>query len=75
MPFLNGIELATQARKIYSDIQILFFSGYDDFEFVKKAMSLHAIDYILKPVATDEFYNSIMQILNTLNESNIDNFK
>lgn len=66
MPFLNGIELATEARKLYSNIEILLFSGYDDFDFIKQAMSLNVIDYILKPIDTDEFYNSINKILQKL---------
>ena len=32
MPFMNGIDLAREARKISPDTEILFFSGFDDFE-------------------------------------------
>ncbi len=73
MPFFNGIELASEARKLYSNIEILFFSGYDDFDYIKQAMSLNVIDYILKPIDTDEFYKSINKIIQTLNENNIEN--
>lgn len=73
MPFLNGIELASQTRKLYFEIPILFFSGYDDFDYLKKAMSLDVIDYILKPIDTNEFYKSVNQIIQKLNSTNIDN--
>lgn len=66
MPFLNGMDLATEARKIQPEIEILFFSGYDDFEYVKTALSLRAVNYILKPINEDEFSKSISSIINTI---------
>lgn len=66
MPFLNGMELAAKARSINPNIEIIFFSGYDDFEYVKTALSLRAVNYILKPVNPDEFRKSIFEVINTL---------
>lgn len=40
MPFLSGIELARGARLLTPDMEILFFSGFDDFEYVKNALLL-----------------------------------
>jgi len=68
MPFINGMELATKARDIYPDIKILFFSGYDDFEYVKTALLLRAVNYILKPINENEFYKSILTIINTIHK-------
>lgn len=67
MPFLNGIELATKAKATFPDIEVLFFSGYDDFSYVQNALSLKAVNYILKPVNPVEFYNSITDIIKRLN--------
>jgi len=66
MPFLNGMELAAKARNIQPEIEILFFSGYDDFEYVKTALSLRAVNYILKPINGDEFYKSISGIIHSI---------
>lgn len=66
MPFLNGMELAAEARNIQPEIEILFFSGYDDFEYVKTALSLRAVNYILKPINEDEFSKSISSIINSI---------
>lgn len=54
MPFLLGTELASRARELYKDLQIIFFSGYNDFPYVKKALTLGAVDYILKPINPEE---------------------
>lgn len=63
MPFLDGIELATEAKRLYPNIQIIFFSGYDDFEYVRRALSLQAVDYILKPVNPSELDRIISLVL------------
>ncbi len=59
MPFMDGIALATEAKKRYPGLQLIFFSGYDDFDYVRRALSLQAVDYILKPVNPGEFQKTI----------------
>lgn len=66
MPFRSGIELAREARLLTPDMEILFFSGFDDFEYVKTALLLRAVNYILKPVNPEEFHQIISDILSQL---------
>lgn len=66
MPFIDGIELATKARELYPTIQTIFFSGHDDFDFIKKALSLRAVDYILKPVKPDEFQQTLCSVIQNI---------
>lgn len=70
MPFLNGLELSEQVRKRIPGIQIIFFSGYDDFDYVKQALSLQAVDYILKPVNPIEFQKVIALVLERMEKEN-----
>lgn len=65
MPFMDGIKLASVAKELYPNIQIIFFSGHDDFEYIKKALSLKVVDYILKPVNPLEFQKTISSVLQT----------
>lgn len=74
MPFKSGIELAQEARMLAPDMEILFFSGFDDFEYVRNALLLRAVNYILKPVNPEEFQQIINDILNQL-DSRIITFK
>ncbi len=69
MPFLSGLELAAEVREQYPDMQIIFFSGYDDFEYVKQALSLQAVDYILKPVNPLEFQKIFHLVLERLEQA------
>lgn len=66
MPFVNGIELATKVRERYDDIEIIFFSGHDDFNFVKKALTLRADNYILKPVKPEEFKQTMTEVMENI---------
>ena len=66
MPFLNGIELAREARILYPDIELLFFSGFDDFEYVQNALLLRAVNYVLKPLDPEQFRQAISEILTRL---------
>jgi len=66
MPFMDGLVLAEKARQINPSIEIIFFSGYDDFAYIKQALSLRAVNYILKPINPDEFKKSIQEVLDTI---------
>ncbi|WP_246120396.1 response regulator transcription factor [Cohnella terricola] len=55
MSRMSGLEfLASLCHTIDDPWKAVVISGYDDFELVKQAMRLGAMDYILKPINTDE---------------------
>lgn len=66
MPFLSGIELAKEARTIQPDVELLFFSGFDDFEYVQSALILRAVNYVLKPLDPEQFCQAVSEILSRL---------
>ena len=68
MPFATGIELAEALRKSNNDIPLLFISGYDDFNYAKKALDLKAINYLLKPIRPEEFHQQIDLLIERLEE-------
>lgn len=55
MPFLSGTDLAVRARELLPDLLIFFFSGHDDFNYARRAITAGALDYILKPINPEEF--------------------
>lgn len=63
MPFMNGLEIATAARKQNPELPILFFSCYDDFSYVKTALTVKACNYLLKPLEPEEFERSMHEAL------------
>ena len=64
MPGMNGISLIREMRRSYPYIKIVVLSSYDDFCFVKDAMKLGAIDYILKHEMKKEEFCSFLKQLN-----------
>jgi two-component system response regulator YesN len=54
MPYMDGMELSHNLKRLYPNIRIIFFSGFDDFEYAKEAIRLEAEEYILKPIDADE---------------------
>lgn len=49
MPEMNGITAAQKIRELRPDAQLVFLTAYDDFEYVRSALKLDVVDYLLKP--------------------------
>lgn len=64
MPGMTGLELAEKIRELGGQQKIIFLTGYDRYDYVKKAMAVEAADYILKPF-TEE---SIGQVISRVKE-------
>lgn len=54
MPIMNGLEVASKARKQGYLGKIIILSGYSDFEYARDAMKLGVDSYLLKPIDEDE---------------------
>lgn len=63
MPKMDGLQLAQQLRENIKDIKIIFISGYDDVDYIKTALKVDAIDYILKPVKFKELQAVIERVV------------
>lgn len=48
MPVMDGIELMRALQTYGMNAKFIVLSSYDDFQYVKEAMKLGAVDYILK---------------------------
>ncbi|OPJ60024.1 response regulator [Clostridium oryzae] len=70
MPFMEGLPLISEAIKLYPKLKIILFSGFSEFEYAKKAMSLGVSDYILKPVNVDEFRHVMETVIEKINTEN-----
>ena len=44
MPYMNGLELARQARETYPDMEIVIFSGYNDFSYAREALRYGVVE-------------------------------
>lgn len=59
MPHLNGLDLIRILREEDCNAAVIFISGYDEFEYVKRALVLGAVNYILKPIKEEELNDQL----------------
>ncbi len=50
MPFMDGITMTEKLKERYSEIKVVIISGYDEFEFARRALKAGVSEYILKPL-------------------------
>ena len=61
MPRKTGLDVIRQIRENGWKIKVIFLSGYQEFDYVKKAISYEAVDYLLKPGGQEELEQSILR--------------
>ena len=59
MPGMDGLELCRKLRERYPSIQILMISGYGEVDYLRTAIDVRAVKYILKPVKVAELETAI----------------
>lgn len=62
IPKLNGLLLAEKAKQGLPNLEIVLFSGYSDFEYVREGLRQGAFDYLLKPVQPEELERVLLQL-------------
>ena len=70
MPYMTGLELAKAARELQPEIEIVIFSGYNDFSYAKEALHYGVVDYVLKPVDPGEFHKTYCSVRDHILEKN-----
>ena len=51
MPFMDGLELAEIISKEFPSVVTIILTGYQRFEYAKKALHLGVFEYLMKPVS------------------------
>jgi len=59
MPLLSGLDMIQRAREFSPETDYIVLSGYDDFDYARKAISFGVLDYLLKPVDEEELESKI----------------
>ena len=54
MPGIDGLEAAEEIRKGSQTCSIIFLTAYDEFDYAKRAIRVHALDYLLKPSTKED---------------------
>lgn len=68
MPFMDGLELAKTIHENYMNTKVILFSGWDDFEYARLAISYGVSEYLMKPIDYDEMKKLLVNMHQTLEE-------
>ena len=72
MPVMDGITLLTKVREQFPFTKFIITSGFSDFEYAKKAITLKVSDYLLKTVDSEELKEALSKIKQEFQISMVD---
>ncbi|WP_028611455.1 response regulator transcription factor [Paenibacillus harenae] len=68
MPKLDGLALIEEAKKTNPKLKVILISGYNDFEYTRKAINLQVVDYLLKPVERGALVEVMERVIGQIGE-------
>ncbi|MDR6550604.1 response regulator [Paenibacillus qinlingensis] len=63
MPGMSGLELLERVNESNRKIDAILLTGYAEFEYAKKAIELHALEYLIKPVRDQLLIDAVSRII------------
>ncbi|WP_169087158.1 response regulator [Paenibacillus sp. PL91] len=74
MPKMDGLALIEEAKKANPKLKVVLISGYNDFEYTRKAINLQVADYLLKPVERSALIEVMERVIAQICEECRDEF-
>lgn len=61
MPQMDGLDAMDAIREFLPEIRFIIISGYEEFEYARRAVAGKAEAYILKPIDEDQLWQAVIQ--------------
>lgn len=68
MPVMDGLSLIQELHKRQINVKVVILSGYQEFDYAKKALKFGVEDYLLKPLIHEELKELLDRIYTELEE-------
>ena len=68
MPDKTGLEMIGEMKELLPNAYYILLSGYQEFDYVRKALNLNVVDYLVKPVDKVELERLLEKIASQLGE-------
>lgn len=68
MPYIDGLELARLIKRDFPTVKVAFISGYDEFNYAREAVNLNVINYLMKPVTSEDINVFLTDLKNKLDD-------
>jgi two-component system response regulator YesN len=62
MPVMNGLQMIEHLKAEMPSIRIIIISGYQEFEYAQKAITLGVDGYLLKPLDEEELVKKVLDV-------------
>lgn len=62
MKKMNGLDMVEQLKNSKNDVEIIIITGYENFEFAKRALENNVAAYILKPVLNETIIDAVLKL-------------
>lgn len=69
MPGPNGLELIRMLRQKNPSLKFVILSGFSTFEYARQAISCGVVNYLLKPINTEELIQTVREIKKDLDHN------
>lgn len=66
MPKMDGVELVKRAKKIKTDLMVIYMTGYANLNSAKDAIKQGASDYIMKPFELNEIRQAVYKAIDQI---------
>jgi len=73
MPFMDGLELCKRILNNFKHIKVVIISGYSEFEYAKKAMSMGVTEYLVKPLSAADLSDTLERVASEIDINKIQN--
>ena len=67
MPVIDGIALIHELKENNIEKKVIVISGYDDYEYLRPALTYGSVDYICKPLDPQELNRALLTAVGELN--------
>lgn len=72
MPEMDGLELIRRLREEGLPVRCIILSGYQEFEYAKKALEFGAVRYLIKPIEEEELKKLVIAVWENVNNESIE---
>lgn len=62
MPYMDGLSFIETLRASRPDVRCIILSGYNNFEYARKAIQYGVEDYLVKPLDKQELYQLLLKV-------------
>ena len=69
MPFVNGLDFIDALRRTRADARVILITGYEEFEYARRALELDVHAYLLKPINVEELRRAVETAIDQLEVS------